>query len=183
MVIIPVTMSALASYVKMRNEKVYAERTIMKTAAKQEDENSRAALNVVLVGLVYLATALWLVTFFAGGIGWLRNVLRPHIPSWLLLANLLLVPVTGALVGLRSIGFRKNLCVFPIFLVQVSMIGLSGEHYPIVESLVMIFLLYETFMLVPGWNRRFLEAQRGHSVLGLEDKNAPESSKSRFQVL
>jgi hypothetical protein len=142
----------------------------MKTASK--DENYRAALNVILVGLVYLATALWLVTFFAGGIGWFRNALRPHIPSWLLLANLLLVPVTGALVGLRSFGFRKSLCVFPIFLAQVSMIGLSGEDYPVVESLVMIFLLYETFILVPGRNRLFLDAQCGHRVLGLDDENA-----------
>jgi hypothetical protein len=142
----------------------------MLTKIKRQDDNARAALDVVLVAVMYLVTALWLVAFMAGGITRLGNVLRPYIPSWLLLANLLSVPITMALGQLRAVSFRASFFISPIFIAQMSLIGLSGEDYPLLKGIVMAFLFYESYILIPKWNRRSLDAQKGHTVLGIEEK-------------
>lgn len=124
-------------------------------------------INILLAGILILATAIWLVALMTGKLAWARQSLAPYLPGWFLALNLLLLPFTCALAGLRSVPFRVGFIFFFVFAFQLSILGLSTEKYPIPKALVTILLYYETFSLIPGWNRRILAAERGGSVLGL----------------
>ena len=123
--------------------------------------------NVILSVILLLVTVLWLVGFMTGKVAAMGQILRPYLPPWFLLLNLSVVPVTCALAGSRAVSFRTNFLFILAFVVQMSLLPLSGEKYPVPKALIVIFLYYETFVLVPKWNRRILERGRDASVLHL----------------
>jgi hypothetical protein len=124
-------------------------------------------LNVILAAALMLITILWLIAFATGKLTAMQQVIRPYLPSWFALANLLLVPITCVLAGTRFVNFRVGLFFILIFLAQLSLLGLSAEKYPVAKGLVTILLYYETFVLVPKWNRRILERGADNSILHL----------------
>ncbi len=124
--------------------------------------------NVLLAAILIFCGVLWLVAVMTGKLAWLRHILGPYLPTWFPLANLLLVPVTCALSGLRSIRFKISFFLILVFVFQLALMGLSAERYPGTTGLVTVFLYFETFILVPRWNRRLSEAGRSGSVLHLE---------------
>jgi hypothetical protein len=128
----------------------------------------QADLNVILAATLMLITILWLIAFATGKLEAMQQVIRPYLPSWFALANLLLVPITCVLAGARLVSFRMGFLFVLLFLAQLSLLGLSTQKYPVVRGFVTILLYYETFALIPKWNRRIVEKGRSASVLGLE---------------
>lgn len=135
------------------------------TAEPQEGAVDVRSVALALVILLY--TILWLVAEFTGTFAWVRGELRPYLPASFLLINVLLTPVTGALSGLRSLSFKTNLVFFLVLTLQLALLGLTAEKYPVAKGLVTIFLYYETFALIPKWNRRILERGTDSSILHL----------------
>jgi hypothetical protein len=123
---------------------------------------------VVLASAILLYTTLWLVADVSGAFTWIKGELRPYLPAWFALVNALLIPVTEALSGLRLFSFKINLAFFMILTCQLVLLGLTVEKHPLVKGAVTIFLFYETFSLIPNWNRRFLERERKGRVLNLD---------------
>ncbi len=136
-------------------------------------DTGRESVNVLLAGFLLLALALWLIALTTGKLAAIRQLVHPYLPTWFSVANALLVPVTGALVALRSIPFRVSFFFGLAFLAQVSLLGVTAQDYPVVKAMVTVFLYYEAFVLIPNWNRRILERTRGGSVLGLERPSIP----------
>lgn len=137
----------------------------------KEEEEAPEVLNVAIAATVLLYTVLWLVGLVTGKFVWIRDWLRPYLPPWFLTANLLLTPVACALSGLKSLSLKTRFTSFLIFGFQLVILGLSAEKYPVMKALVVIFIYYEAFVLIPGRNRRFLEAQRGGTVLGVNARS------------
>jgi hypothetical protein len=111
---------------------------------------------------------LWLAADAFGLFAWVQAELRPYLPAWFVLFNALLLPVTEAFSGLRSFPFKINITFMFIFTLQLVLLGLTVENHPIVKGAVTIFLFYETFLLIPKWNRRILERGREGRVLNLD---------------
>jgi phosphate starvation-inducible membrane PsiE len=128
---------------------------------------SEKSINVVMSAILILFGFLWLIAFVAGKTDALGQNLRPYLPSWFDLVNLLLVPITGALAGSRLVSFRVGFLFVLIFVAQLSLLGLSSEKYPLLKGGVVIFLYYETFLLIPKWNRRISEKSQEGRVLNL----------------
>lgn len=101
--------------------------------------------NAILAGLLLLFAALWLGAYMTGKLDTMQETLRPHLPSWFALANLLILPITCALAGSHSLSFRTGLIFVLIFVAQLSVLGLSAEKYRVAKGLVTVFLYYETF--------------------------------------
>src|SRR5690242_4494453 len=136
-------------------------------------EDHAGFLNLLLAAALLFLTFAWLIGWVVGWIPKMRRELGPHLPTWFPVVNLVLTPVTCALAGLRAIPFRAGFFVVLVFVCQVSLLGLSAENHPIANALVMVFLYYEAFVLVPRWNRRFVQATEGGSVLGIHQKTWP----------
>jgi hypothetical protein len=129
---------------------------------------SEKSINVVMSATLVLFSFLWLIAFITGKTDALGQSLRPYLPSWFDLANLLLVPITAALAGLRLVSFRVGFLFVFLFFAQLSLLGLSSERYPSLKGAVVLFLYYEAFWLIPKWNRRILERGREGRVLNLD---------------
>ena len=92
--------------------------------------------------------------------------MRPYLPAWFPVANLLLVLVSGALAQLRSVSFRTNFIFIFVFGFQLALVPLSTERHPVAGALVTMLIYLETFVLVPKWNRRL---EGNSNILHLED--------------
>ena len=130
-------------------------------------------VSLVLAAILLVFGILCLIAFSTGKLAVMVNALHPYLPSWFALANLVSVPITCALAGSRLVGFRTNFLFIFIFVAQLSLLTISAEAYPIPKALITIFLYFESFLLLPRWNRRILESTKGHSVLGLEQSSTP----------
>ena len=119
-------------------------------------------------GILILVTALWLIASATGTLSAIQQAVRPYLPSWFALANLLAAPITCVLAGSRAVKFRIGFFFALVFLAQLSLIGLSAETVPIVKGVVTIVLYYETFSLIPKWNRRILDKGREGRALNLD---------------
>jgi len=110
---------------------------------------------------------LWFVAFATGKLEAMQQAISPYLPSWFALANLLLVPITCVLAVARFFSFRTGFFFILIFAAQMSLMGLSAQKYRVLEGLVVIFLYYEQFALIPKWNRRIRERGADSSILHL----------------
>jgi|SRR5579859_4691289 len=137
----------------------------MHTTGQVEPSQYQADINVIMSGILILATALWLIAAATGKLAAMQQAVRPYLPSWFALANLLVAPITCVLAGSRAVKFRVGFFFALVFLAQLSLIGLSAETVPIVKGAVTIVLYYETFSLIPKWNQRILERGREGRVL------------------
>ena len=117
-------------------------------------EVRRYSINVLLSAALILFGFLWLIALASGKVAAVGGVLRPYLPSWFLLANLLVAPITCALAGSRAVSFRIGVFFVLVFVAQLSLLGLSADTYPTAKALVIVLLYLETFVLIPRWNRR-----------------------------
>lgn len=102
-----------------------------------------------------LSILIWLVALMTGAVAWIREAMRPHVSDGMLVANLLLLPVTATLAPLWSVGIRTNFVMwYVICWVQIPLTTLSVEPYPIATGFVRVLMCVEIFFLVPWWNRR-----------------------------
>ena len=136
----------------------------------EREEEAVEVRQVAIASAILLYTVLWLVAYATGTFNHLQGELRPYLPGWFLVVNALLIPVTNAISGLRSFSRKVSLIFFLILSVQLALLGLTAEKYPIVKGSVTIFLYYETFLLIPNRNRRILEKGREGQVLNLDQR-------------
>ena len=132
------------------------------------NDQYQADLNVIMSGILILVTALWLIASATGTLSAMQQAVRPYLPSWFALANLLVAPFTCVLAGSRGVKFRIGFVFALLFLAQLSLIGLSADKFPIVKGFVTILLYSETFALIPKWNRRILDKGREGRALNLD---------------
>ncbi|PYT86868.1 MAG: hypothetical protein DMG36_25935 [Acidobacteria bacterium] len=123
-------------------------------------------INVLLSVALIVFGILWLIAFASGKVAVIGGMLRPYLPSWFPLANLLLAPITCALAGSRAVSFRIGFFFVLVFVGQLSLLGLSADRYPTTKALFIIFLYFETFVLLPRWNRRMRQSGEAGTVLG-----------------
>jgi hypothetical protein len=121
----------------------------------------RGDINVLLSAGLVLFVTIWLVALISGKLASTEEALRPHLPSWFSLVNALIIPVTYAFAASRLISFRLSLFFGVAMLVQLSLFGLTSHDHPAVKIAVTVILYYESFVLVPRWNRRILERRSG----------------------
>lgn len=124
--------------------------------------------NVFLSAALLLFGIVWLIAFASGKVAIVEGILRPHLPSWFPLANLLLAPITCALAGSRATGFKIGLFFVLVFIAQLSLLGLSTDRYPTTKGLIVILLYFETFVLLPRWNRQMRQSAET-TRLGLDE--------------
>jgi len=117
-------------------------------------------VNLALAAILLVFGVLWLIAFSTGKLAVMVHALHPYLPSWFALANLVLVPITCGLAGSRFVGFKTNFLFIFIFVAQLSLLTISAEAYPIPKALITVFLYFESFLLLPRWNRRILETTR-----------------------
>jgi hypothetical protein len=127
------------------------------------------SINVLLSAALILFGILWLIAFASRKVAVLGGVLRPYLPSWFPLANLLLTPITCVLAGSRAVSFRIGVFFVLVFVAQLSLLGLSTDKYPTTKALLIILLYFETFVLLPRWNRQMRQSGEAGTVLGLDE--------------
>jgi hypothetical protein len=127
-------------------------------------------INVFLSAALMVFGIVWLVAFATGKVAVIQSTLRPYLPSWFPLANLLLAPITCALAGLRAIGFKIGLFFVLVFVAQLSILGLPAD-YPTPKALLVILLYFETFVLLPRWNRQRRQSAAPTTRLGLDESS------------
>jgi len=107
-------------------------------------------------------TFLWLLQAILTSNFWLKNLLRPYLPNWALLAVALTAPISLALAGLRAIPWKVSVLFAFVCLLQGSLLGLVGERYHWVQGSVTLFAFFEAYLFLPKLNRY------------IEDKNVPK---------
>ncbi len=115
----------------------------MKTTSRQY------ALAVVAL---ILGTA-WLGLSVSGLLREFGDSLSGILPSWFLIANLVLCPFFAALASLR-LGFRTRiqLLLLAVFVTSASLIGVAYRSRPLATLVVLVVLYIEMFWFIPRWN-------------------------------
>jgi hypothetical protein len=130
---------------------------------EQNDPDARFDPRRVLVVFALLFfTFFWIVQSILTRDFWLKNLSRPYLPDWALLAIALTAPISLALAGLRPVPWKASVFFAFICLLQGSLFGLVGERYRWVQGGVTLFAYLEAYLLLPKLNRY------------IEDRNMPK---------
>lgn len=117
------------------------------------EEDRAYSRRVLLVFVVLLYTFVWLIQSLFTRDLWLNNLLRPHLPDWILLAIGLTAPIVVAFVGLRTVPWKISIVFAFLLPVQAALVGLVGEKFRLLQSAVTLFAFVEVYFILPKWNR------------------------------
>jgi hypothetical protein len=137
------------------------------TAGPESSDTATDPRRVLAAFAVLLYTFLWLTQSILTRDFWLKDLFRPLLPNWALLAVAFTTPITCVLVGLRSIPWKTSLLASFVLSIQGALFGLVGEKYRFVQGAVTLFVYVEAFVILPRWNRRIESGKGDGTVLHL----------------
>jgi hypothetical protein len=104
------------------------------------DPQRRSDINIVLAAALLLFGFIWLIAYATGGTDVIAQTIRPYLPSWFPIVNLLMLPITCVLAGLHAINFRLGTAFVVIFAAQLALLAFPEEKYKAVRVAVVILL-------------------------------------------